>query len=124
MLTGQWMSTKNTGSGDVLINIDTASDIETARDKQMDCRGFGTKVAALLDGKRVETVKVEMSDLTQYMYKGIHRISSSEEDKYCVTSRKNPKRRRYNYQVNQIKCPQLSNQNRIPRRCHHWHHLA
>ena len=84
---------KNMGRDNRLTESDTPSATKKERDKKINCRGVDANAVASLNGKRVETVEVEMSELTQIMYKDLHRETSSKEDTYVVPSRKNSKRR-------------------------------
>ena len=56
--------------------------------------GVDVKAAASPNGKRIETVKAEMPDLTQDVYEDLHKESSSKEDAYFFPPRKSSKRRR------------------------------
>ena len=88
----------------------------------MNHRGVGTKEIIFPNGKRDKTVEVDMSELTKNTCQGLHRESSNKEDEYVVLSRKNSRGGDTNCHVIQIKIPQRSNQNIIPRQCH-CHHL-
>ena len=89
------MSTNKTARDNELIKRDAASTNKKARVKKINQYGAGANAAASPNAKRVETGKVEISELTQDAYEDLHRESCSEEDKDCVLSRKNSKKRRY-----------------------------